>query len=228
MQRIVIQGDEGSYSHAAALWYFGEGITVVSCATFAEVFNAVARGAADAAMVPIGNSYAGPVREVCRLLKESNLVVTGTCQRLIRHCLMALPGQTLEHIRRVRSHPQALMQCDVFLSGLGVEIVVAPDTAGSAKLIREQVLYGVAAIASAHAARIYQLAILAEDIQVRADNTTCFVILRRAEALVRESSGHLSQHKAARARGPHDQAEARLAGLDATPPIGSVGMRYAS
>ncbi|HLW01942.1 MAG TPA: prephenate dehydratase domain-containing protein [Ktedonobacterales bacterium] len=227
MQRIAFQGVPGAYSHEAVLWYFGEEITAVPCATFAAVFDAVARRAADAAMVPVGNSYAGPVQEVCNLMKDTNLVVAGTCQRLIRHCLLALPGQTLEHITRVISHPQALMQCDAYLERLNVETIEALDTAGSAKFIREQELYGVAAIASARAASMYQLAILAEDIQVRTDNSTSFVVLC-SPILVREEFALLYQLKAARVQGQHDQAETLLRALRVRGHSADWGMRSAS
>ena len=227
MQHIAFQGEEGAYSHEAIRWYFGEQMTPVPCATFTAVFEKVACGSADAAVVPIGNSYAGPVQEVCKLLKDTNLVVAGTYQRPIRHCLLALPGQRQEHITRVMSHPQALMQCDAFLEKLDAEVIEASDTAGSARLIREQGLRGVAAIASARAAERYQLAVLAEDIQSRSNNTACFVILCSPQALLREDYGLLCNLKVARSRGWHDQAERLTRSLVLRAQAEDWGMRYA-
>jgi prephenate dehydratase len=142
--------------------------------------------------------------------------------------LLALPGQRLEHIRQVISHPQVLMQCDVYLEHLGVELIVASDTAGSARLIREQELRGVAAIASALAAEHHRLAILAEDIQVRSDNATCFVILCSAQVFLREEYALLCQLKTARARGWHDQAERLTHALTLRNRSAEWEMRYAS
>jgi prephenate dehydratase len=110
---------------------------------------------------------------------------------------------------------------------LNVEIIAADDTAASAKLIGEQELHGVAAIASARAARMYQLAILAEDIQTCADNSTSFVILC-SSALVHEECALLCQLKAARVSGHYDQAEALLHTLQQRCRSEDWGMRYAS
>ena len=95
----------------------------------------------------------------------------------VQHCLMALPGQALAAIRTVQSHPQALAQCREYLAGLGVEVRPVYDTAGSAKLIREGELAGVAGIAARRAADIYGLALLAENIQTNKDNYTRFLVI---------------------------------------------------
>lgn len=228
MQRIGFQGVEGAYSQDAILAYLGEQMTPVPYPTFAEVFGAVALGAVDAAMVPVGNSYAGAVAEVCRLLRTTNLVVTGAYQHPIRHCLLALPGQCLSNITHIMSHPQALAQCDTYLELLGVELVAFYDTAGSAKYIREHELFGVAAIASRRAAERYQLAILAEDIQARSDNATSFVVLCSAQGLVREEYALLCQLKSARQQGQHEQAERLTQALTLRGQSADWGIRYAS
>ncbi|MBE3561494.1 MAG: ACT domain-containing protein, partial [Ktedonobacteraceae bacterium] len=92
------------------------------------------------------------------------------------------PGQQISDIKRVISHPQALAQCDVYLRELGVEIVATYDTAGSAKMVREENLEGVAAVAAARAAELYQLEILARGIQTIKDNYTRFIALGREPA----------------------------------------------
>ncbi len=177
--QVAFQGERGAYGEEAIVAYFGAQAIPLPKKSFAEVTNAVAMGEADAGLLPIENSQAGSINEVYDLLRTSHLFVTGEICRPINHCLLCLPGQTLHQIKRVLSHPQALAQCDAYLRALDVEIVAAYDTAGSAKLIREQELHGVAAIASARAAELYQLEILAHGIQTVRDNYTRFIVLER-------------------------------------------------
>jgi prephenate dehydratase len=228
LPNIGFQGEMGAYGEEAISACLGEQVSPVPYVTFAEVFEAVAGGVVDAALVPVGNSYAGPVAEVCRLLTQTNLMVAGVYQHPIRHCLMALPGQCLSDITRVMSHEQALAQCDTYLEALGVELIAAYDTAGSAKMVREQELYGVAAIASRRAAERYRLALLAEDIQARRDNATSFVLLCSAQGLVREEYRLLCELKAARAQGKYDQAEQLTRALTLRDREEDWRMRYAS
>jgi len=117
------------------------------------------------------------------LLRQHDLYVTGEISHPVDHCLLALPGQSLGDLRRAISHPQALSQCDAYLRQLGVEIVATYDTAGSAKLIRDQELHGVAAVASLRAAELYGLEVMARSIQTIADNYTRFVVLNRTPAV---------------------------------------------
>jgi prephenate dehydratase/chorismate mutase/prephenate dehydratase len=175
---VAFQGELGAYGEAATLAYFGADVAPTPCVSFADVFAAVASGAVDAGLAPIENSQAGSINEVYDLLRVRRvppLYVTGEISAPVNHCLMALPGQPLSAITRVISHPQALAQSDAFLRALDVEIVAEYDTAGSAKLIRERELLGVAAVASERAAERYQLAILARDIQTVKDNYTRFI-----------------------------------------------------
>jgi prephenate dehydratase/chorismate mutase/prephenate dehydratase len=180
--QIAFQGERGAYGEEAVVAYFGAQVIPAPKKSFAEVTEAVATGETDAGLLPIENSQAGSINEVYDLLRTSHLFVTGEICRPVNHCLLCLPGQTLRQIRRVLSHPQALAQCDAYLRGLDVEVVAAYDTAGSAKLIREQEMYGVAAIASARAAELYQLEILASGIQTIQDNFTRFIVVEREPA----------------------------------------------
>ena len=177
-RRVAFQGELGAYGEAATLAYFGADVEPTPCVSFADVFEAVAGGSVDAGLAPIENSQAGSINEVYDLLRahrEPPLYVTGEISAPVNHCLMALPGQPLAAITRVISHPQALAQSEAYLRALGVEIVAEYDTAGSAKLIRERELMGVAAVASERAAERYELAILARDIQTVKDNYTRFI-----------------------------------------------------
>ncbi len=176
---VAFQGERGAYGEEAVVRHFGASAQPAPQISFADVFRVVASGEVDAGLVPIENSQAGSINEVYDLLRTAGLFVTGETCLPVNHCLLCLPGQELGEITRVLSHPQALAQCDAYLRGLGVEIVAAYDTAGSAKLIREQQLRGVAAVASVRAAELYDLEILASGIQTIPNNFTRFVALER-------------------------------------------------
>lgn len=178
MTTVAFQGEHGAYGEEALRSRFGADATPRPCRSFAEVFAAVASGTADCAVAPVENSLAGSINDVYDLLRQYDLFVTGEICHPVDHCLMALPGQSLADIRRVISHPQALAQVDVYLRQLGVEVVATYDTAGSAKLIREQEMQGVAAVAGAGAAERYGLEILARSIQTVKENVTRFVVLQ--------------------------------------------------
>jgi prephenate dehydratase len=184
LQTIAFQGERGAFGDEAVQAYFGEHATVepVPYRNFADVFRAVAAGEVDNGLVPIENSQAGSVNEVYDLLRQHDLFVTGEISHPVNHSLMCLPGQQLGDIKRVISHPQALAQCDVYLRELGVEIMATYDTAGSAKMIRDDNMEGVAAVAAARAAELYQLDILARNIQTIKDNYTRFIMLGREPA----------------------------------------------
>lgn len=179
--RVAYQGEPGAYGEEAALRSFGT-IDTVQCASFGGVFEAVADGRADRGVVPVENSLAGSINETYDLLLAHDLVITGELDLRVRHCLMALPGQTTGDIRRVYSHPQALAQCDAYLKRLGAELIPSYNTAGSAKTIREQGLAGCAAIASRRAATLYELEVLAEGIETTPNNYTRFLQLSQTAA----------------------------------------------
>jgi prephenate dehydratase len=187
---IAFQGERGAFGDEAARAYFGKYGEAqpepVPYRSFADVFRAVAAGEADYGLVPVENSQAGSINEVYDLLRQHDLFVIGETSHPVNHCLLCLPGQQLSDITRVISHPQALAQSDVYLRELGVETVATYDTAGSAKMIREQNLQGVAAVAGAGAAELYELDILAHGIQTIKDNYTRFIVLGREPAPRRE------------------------------------------
>ena len=189
--RIAFQGERGAFGDEAVGVYFGKqayaGETAakpqpVPYRAFADVFHAVASGEVEFGLVPVENSQAGSINDVYDLLRQHDLFVAGEIGHPVNHCLLCLPGQQLGDIKRVISHPQALAQSDVYLRELGVEIVATYDTAGSAKMIREENMQGVAAVASAGAAELYELEILASGIQTIKDNYTRFIVLSREPA----------------------------------------------
>src|SRR5579875_1126059 len=186
---VAFQGERGAFGDEAVCTYFTAETgqwrgkpEPVPYRSFAEVFRAVAAGEVDYGLVPVENSQAGSINDVYDLLRQHDLFVIGEISHPVNHYLLCLPGQQLSDIKRVISHPQALAQCDVYLRELGVEVVATYDTAGSAKMIRDENLHGVAAVAGIGAAELYQLEILARGIQTIKDNYTRFIVLGREPA----------------------------------------------
>lgn len=175
---IAFQGELGAYSDAAVQRRFGD-VARLPCTSFQALFDAVSDGRASAGMVPIENSLAGSVLDNYDLLLSHHVTIVGELMLPVRHCLLALPGTTLSEVKRAYSHPQALAQSAPFLREHGIEAVVAYDTAGAARELARRQDSGAAAVASARAAEIYGLTVLAEDIQSRADNTTRFFVIAR-------------------------------------------------
>ena len=180
--RVAFQGERGAFGDEAVRAYFGAQATPLPFRSFADVFRVVATGEVEHGLVPVENSQAGSINEVYDLLRQHDLFVAGEIGHPVNHCLLCLPGQQLSDITRVISHPQALAQCDVYLRELNVEVVATYDTAGSAKMVREENLRNVAAIAAAGAAELYELEILARTIQTVQDNYTRFIVLGREPA----------------------------------------------
>jgi prephenate dehydratase len=177
--RIAYQGEPGAYSEAAAL-AFAPDATPVACRSFEDVFQAVTDGSVGRGIVPMENTIGGSIHRNYDLLVEHELPIVGEIQLKVDHCLLALPGVPLEDVRVVHSHPQALAQCERFLQGLPkVEIAAVYDTAGGAKLIREQELKHDAAIASIRAAHVFGLNVLQRGIQDFDTNITRFFVIAR-------------------------------------------------
>lgn len=179
--RVAFQGERGAYSEEAAVALFDRA-QVLPCASLRQVFDSVASGEADAGVVPVENSQAGSINETYDLLLAHQLYITGELNLRIHHCLLALPGQSVGDLRRVYSHPQALAQTEEFIRARRLEPFAMYDTAGSAKMVAEQQLRTVGAIAGRQAARIYGLEILAEGIETNPNNYTKFFSLSRAPA----------------------------------------------
>lgn len=179
--RVVYQGEPGAYSEEAAAGFFGEGVQSRGLAWFDDVFEALARGEADYAMLPIENSSTGSIRQVYDLLAQYDFSLVGEWQVKVEHCLAALPGVTLEEIRTVYSHEQGLMQCDRFLdTHRDWARVPTLDTAGSARQVSGGGDRSAAAICSKRAARLYGLQILASPINHNTANFTRFVVVSPA------------------------------------------------
>jgi prephenate dehydratase len=176
--RVAFQGELGAYGEEAIRRIFVQP-EVVPLRILPHVFAAVVAGDVDFAAVPVENSQAGSINQTYDLLLQHHdrLAILAEYDLRVRHCLLALPGQTLAAIRTVYSHQQALDQCTRFLDQHGLVPAPEYDTAGSARLIRERELRGCAAIASRRAAEIYNLEILAEDIQTNPNNYTKHLVV---------------------------------------------------
>ena len=176
--RVVYQGEPGAYSEEAAVGFFGEKVQARGLPWFGDVFEALARGEADYAMLPIENSSTGSIRQVYDLLAQYDFSLVGEWQVKVEHCLAVCPGVKMEDIRTVCSHEQGLMQCDRFLDAhRDWTRVPVLDTAGSARQLRETGDRTAAAICSRRAARLYGLEILAAPINHNTANTTRFVVV---------------------------------------------------
>ncbi len=174
--RIAYQGEPGAFSEEAVLT-LGP-VVPVPCASFTELFSAIAENRANRILAPVENTIAGPVTEACNLVAHSGLFVMQEVTLPIRLQLIGLPEATRPGIRRVRSHPVALAQCRRYLSRHPeIRAEAAADTAGSVREIFELQDVSVAAIASERAATIYGGIILDRDIHDNVKNCTRFLLL---------------------------------------------------
>ena len=184
MKTVAFQGERGAYSESAVYQFFGSKVQVKPCRDFRDVFESVKKQEVQAGVVPVENSIEGSVNQNYDLFFNYDLKVCGEVIVKVAHCLIANPGTTLESVKTVYSHPQALAQCRSFLEGLRVELIPAYDTAGSVKLIKEKNLTNAAAIASEKAAELYGMQILARDIADNKENYTRFFVLSKEDSPV--------------------------------------------
>ena len=177
MTIVAFQGENGAYSQGAAYQFFGDNVDTLPCHTLEDLFDAVEDGRATCGMPPVENSTAGSINQAYDLLLERDLKISGEALFRVRHMLLATPGTRLEDVRRVRSHPQALAQCERFLSRHRWEAVPDYDTAGSARELAKGPEPATAVIASALAGRLYGLDVLAADIEDLNNNYTRFFVV---------------------------------------------------
>lgn len=174
--RVACQGVAGAYSELAAEQLVRESETVFF-PTWDAVFRAVADGEVPFGVLPIENSTAGSVNEVYDLLMRYRLTICGGRKVHIRHCLVGLPEASLESVRTVLSHPQALSQCSAFLAEHGLDERTATNTAIAAETVVRDGNAEVCAIASRQTAELYGLKILASGIQNAERNDTRFLLV---------------------------------------------------
>ncbi len=173
---VAFQGEQGAYSDQACRENLPNHSTM-PCRTFEEVFQAVDEKEADIGMIPVENSVAGVVSDSYDLLAIYNLHILGEYYLRVRHCLLGVQGATLDGVRAVYSHPQALAQCRSFIRQHGWTWHTAYDTAGAAFDLAERKNPTDAAIAAELCAELYGMQILARDIQDSHLNTTRFLMI---------------------------------------------------
>jgi prephenate dehydratase len=177
--RVGFQGEPGAFSEAAVLRLLPDA-EVRPFPTFEDVFDAVHDNKVALGVVPIENSIGGSIHRNYDLLVETDLAIVGEVQVPVVHNLLALPGVRLEDVRRVLSHPQALAQCAGFLRTLkDVEAIATYDTAGSAKMVRDEGRRDTAAIASERAGSLFGLEAIKSGVEDFKDNITRFLAVGR-------------------------------------------------
>lgn len=188
--KVAIQGIEGSFHDLAARNFFKDrDVELVPCNTFKEVFGLVKDGKVDVGMAAIENSLTGSLLANYDLLKNTKLKIIGEVYQRVEQNLIALPGQKLEEITEVHSHPLAIVQCDEFLEPMrqrGVKIVDAIDTALSVRWIAQNQLKGIATLASDLAANLYGLQIMKKGVEVNKRNFTRFLAIASDQMLIND------------------------------------------
>jgi prephenate dehydratase len=177
MARVAIQGLPGSNSDLAAKQHFGLDVQMLAENTIQDMIAALSSGSADYALLAVENSFAGSVQGAYETLLETDFRIQAEVILRVHHALLALPGQTIEGLGRVRSHPQALAQCIRFLDRYHLKPESWYDTAGAAKDLAGSDLLDVGVVASTQAAQLYGLAVIAERIEDTPFNFTRFFVL---------------------------------------------------
>lgn len=191
MKKIAFQGRKGAYSDCAAHYLFGEDIETLPMDTFEEIYQAIENGEADGGAIPIENSTAGSIEANYDLLYKWRHRIVGEVMLRIEHTLCVMPGVKVEDLKRVYSHPQALAQCSKFFAeNPQIKAVPAFDTAGSAEELAARGNRDEGAIASAYAAKIYNLDILKAGLEnLRGTNFTRFYAIQKTPADFAETVG---------------------------------------
>lgn len=186
--KIAIQGIKGSFHHQVAMEYFADEKEIDECLSFEEVVDSLLSKKSSQAVMALENSIAGSILPNYALIDKHNLQIIGEHYLDIHQNLMVLNGQKIEDIQEIHSHPMALLQCMEFLKKYPhIKLVEDKDTAETARRIHQNQLHGIAAIASKAASRMYDLTILAKEIQTVNNNMTRFVIVTKQQSAVAKS-----------------------------------------
>ena len=178
MKKVAYSGIEGAFAHVVARRLFPDALHV-SCDGFRETYDAVEEGRCDFGILPVENSYAGPVTEVLKMIDEGSLFVNYEYELPIIQNLLGVRGSRPGDIKRVISHKKALEQCDRYIREKGYEVTEAVNTAVAARSVARDQNMSVAAIASLEVAAIYGLKVLDEHINEKDDNRTRFAVVSR-------------------------------------------------
>lgn len=179
--KVAYSGVEGAFAHVAAGRIFPEG-NRVSHSDFKAAYDSVLRGECDVAVLPIENSYAGEVGQTIDLIFSGTLFINGIYELEIHQNLLGVEGATVEDIKKVTSHPQALSQCHDYIKMRGFEAEESNNTALAAKTVAELSDKSLGAIASRETAEIYGLKVIEANINKSGENTTRFAVLSKVRA----------------------------------------------
>lgn len=179
--KVAYSGVEGAFAHIAAGRIF-PAASKISCNDFKMAYDSVVNGDADVAVLPIENSYAGEVGQTIDLIFSGTLYINGIYELEIHQNLLGLPDATVEDIKKVTSHPQALSQCHDYIKMRGFAAEEANNTAIAAKTVADMRDKSLAAIASVETAEIYGLKVIEANINKSGENTTRFAVLSKVRA----------------------------------------------
>ena len=179
--KVAYSGVEGAFAHIAAGRIFPQA-NRVSYSDFKAAYDSVVKGESDVAVLPIENSYAGEVGQTIDLIFSGGLFINGIYELEIHQNLLGSPGATVEDVKKVTSHAQALSQCHDYIQMRGFEAEEANNTALAAKTVAEAKDKSLAAIASIETAEIYGLKVLEANINKSGENTTRFAVLSKVKA----------------------------------------------
>lgn len=185
IRKVAIQGIKGCFHDAAAREFFiNDTVETVACETFPAMATKIQEDPTLLGIMAIENTIAGSLLQNHELIHQNGFRIAGEYKMRISHVLCALPGQKMEDLREVNSHPIALMQCEEFLLGHpNLKMIEKFDTAGSAREIAEKGLTGHAAICGEYAANLYGLDILERGIETNKRNFTRFLIIRHPDSM---------------------------------------------
>ena len=207
MKKVAIQGVSGAFHEIAARQYFeGEEIEILPCITFKDLFKALAADDSLLGIIAIENTIAGSLLQNHNLLRESGCMIVGEHKLRIEHNLVALPGQRIEDIQEVYSHPIALMQCEDFIDEhRHMKAIESEDTALSAKEIADNKIPGRAAICSSLAAEKYGLEVIARGIETNKRNFTRFLMIAEPTLAEEMTNGTLLNKSSLVFTLPHEE-----------------------
>ena len=176
--RIALQGERGCFSHLASLEIFPNA-EIKYCATFEETFQLAKENPKYKIVLPIENSLAGRVADIHYLIPKYKLQIHAEHFQKVNHNWLGIKSSKIKDIKIVRSHSQAIGQCQKIISDNKLQSIISADTAGSAKFISEKNDESESAIASELAAKIYNLKILKSNVEDESDNVTRFFIMAK-------------------------------------------------
>ncbi|MBE6649228.1 MAG: bifunctional chorismate mutase/prephenate dehydratase [Ruminococcaceae bacterium] len=179
--KIAYSGVEGAFAHIASGRIFPKGNRIPH-RDFKSAYEAVAKGECDVAVLPIENSYAGEVGQTIDLIFSGGLFINGIYELEIHQNLLGVEGSTVESIKKVTSHPQALAQCHEYIKSHGFDTEDSNNTAIAAKAVADSKDKSIGAIASVETAEIYGLKVLDKNINKSGENTTRFAVLSKVRA----------------------------------------------